>query len=65
MIFIFYVHALSFYETVSIEILRREKETQFFNRQKLRPCLVHSENQKVFKIPRYIESCGTGTCMEH
>jgi len=30
---------------------------------KLRPCLVHSENQKVFKISRHIESCGT--CMKH
>ena len=27
------------------------------------PCLVHPENQKVFKISRHIESCGT--CMEH
>jgi len=28
-----------------------------------RPCLVHSENQKVFKIPRHIESYDT--CMKH
>ena len=28
-----------------------------------RPCLVHPENQKVFKISRHIESCGT--CMKH
>ena len=27
------------------------------------PCLVRSENQKVFKIPRHIESCGT--CMKY
>jgi len=27
------------------------------------PCLVHSENQKIFKILRHIESCGT--CMKH
>jgi len=27
------------------------------------PCLVHPEIQKVFKIPRHIESCGT--CMKH
>ena len=25
----------------------------------LRPCLVHPKRQKVFKIPRHIESCGT------
>jgi len=25
----------------------------------LRPCLVHPKKQKVFKIPRHIESCGT------
>jgi len=30
---------------------------------RLRPCLVHPENQKVFKILRHIESCGT--CMKH
>ena len=29
----------------------------------LRPCLVHPENQKVFKILRHIESCVT--CMKH
>jgi len=28
-----------------------------------RPCLVQPEIQKVFKIPRHIESCGT--CMNH
>ena len=28
-----------------------------------RSCLVHSENQKVFKIPHHIESFGT--CMKH
>ena len=28
-----------------------------------RPCLVHPENQKVFKISRHIESCNT--CMKH
>jgi hypothetical protein len=32
-------------------------------RASLRPCLVHPENQKVFKIPRHIESCGT--CMKY
>jgi len=29
----------------------------------LRPCLVHTKNQKLFKISRHIESCGT--CMKH
>ena len=29
----------------------------------LRPCLVHPENQKIFKIPHHIESCST--CMKH
>jgi hypothetical protein len=27
------------------------------------PCLVHPENQKIFKISRHFESCGT--CMKH
>jgi len=31
--------------------------------RRARPCLVHSENQKVFKILRHIKSCGT--CMKH
>jgi hypothetical protein len=30
---------------------------------KLRPCLVHPENQKVFKFLRHIESCDT--CMKY
>jgi len=29
----------------------------------VRPCLVHPKKQKVFKIHRHIESCGT--CMKH
>ena len=29
----------------------------------LRPCLVHLEIQKLFKISRHIKSCGT--CMKH
>ena len=33
------------------------------NKTKLRTCLVHSENQKVFKVLRHIESCGT--CMKY
>ena len=33
------------------------------DRSQPRPCLVHPEIQKVFKIPCHIESCGT--CMNH
>jgi len=32
-------------------------------KNKLGPCLVHPEIQKVFKIFRHIESCDT--CMKH
>jgi hypothetical protein len=40
--------------------LRKERKKE---RKKERPCLVHSENQKIFKILRHIESCGI--CMKH
>ena len=47
----------------SLFFLELHTQTHSTTKHTLGPCLVHPENQKVFKISRHIESCGT--CMKH